>query len=163
MVQLGVLIKPKVTDVKRYVRTVHIPIDLKGLEKKRNFNSVFKVHLFSNNEGMPSNPLIKKPFVIYCNEKSNKIISLDVSENNIEFTDKGFFICIEMVGELDDKILDKKSTLPAFRYTNKKSKDITAIPYIKGILLDWTRINITNHRMGNFNLAVGLTLTVREN
>lgn len=141
LMQLGSLLKPSEKYIGSYIRKVFIPIDKSTIvnkdEQPKNikpdFKSVFKVHLFSNKNNLPAKPLLLKPITVYCNQDSKNPVEIDLSEKNIVFPEKGIFICVEMVGEIDENgsVIDKPYSLPGFCFTKKNSRHFKSKTYYK--------------------------------
>jgi len=168
--QIGSLVFPNKENRGMIVKEVHIPIYVKSKIKRKRFNSVFKVNVFSNKNNLPHIPLLERPIVVYYDENSDKTVVIDVPNDNIILVDTGIFICIEMIGELDEigNVVDDREPKLGFRYTNKMSKDIKSTPYAKGILSGkWDKLDISNFKLetvntSNFKLAVGLSLAKHD-
>jgi hypothetical protein len=166
--QLGILVQNRKNKKNSYLKKIHIPIRNETWTLKKSFNSVFRIHLFSNKNNVPDIPLIDKPFMIFCNQDSNDFIDLNISEEEINFNENGFFICIEMLGEIDNdrNIKKNKLVLPAFEFTNKESKDILITTYEKNFFTrneQWQLIDESRSEfLGYINFIVGLTLVTYE-
>lgn len=167
--QLGILVQNKKNQKNSYLKKIHIPIRNETWTLKKPFNSVFKIHLFSNKNNVPDVPLIDKPFMIFCNQDSKNFIDINLSEEEINFDENGFFICIEMLGEIDnDRNLKKnKLVLPAFEFTNNESDDILITTYSKNYFTRNEQWQLIEERrselLGYINFIVGLTLVTYEN
>jgi hypothetical protein len=167
--QLGILVQNKKNEKNTYLEKIHIPIRNQTWTLKKSFNSVFKIHLFSNKNNVPDVPLIDKPFIIFCNQDSKNFIEINVSEEEINFDENGFFICIEMLGEIDNErnLKKNKLVLPAFEFTNKESKNISITTYSKNYFFRNEQWQLIEERrsefLGYINFIVGLTLVTYEN
>lgn len=167
--QLGILVQNKKNQKNTYLKNIRIPIRNETRTLKKSFNSVFKIHLFSNKNNVPYVPLIDKPFMIFCNQDSKNFIDINLSEEEINFNENGFFICIEMLGEIDnDRNLKKnKLVLPAFEFTNNESDDILITTYSKNYFTRNEQWQLIEERrselLGYINFIVGLTLVTYEN
>jgi hypothetical protein len=167
--QLGILVQNKKNEKNTYLEKIHIPIRNQTWTLKKSFNSVFKIHLFSNKNNVPDVPLIDKPFIIFCNQDSKNFIEINVSEEEINFDENGFFICIEMLGEIDNErnLKKNKLVLPAFEFTNKESKNISITTYSKNYFSRNEQWQLIEERrsefLGYINFIVGLTLVTYEN
>lgn len=171
--QLALFIKP----IKKYentiIKNILIPIKKKKsfVERKKKvkkeFNSVFKVHLFSNKNNFPDKPLLETPIIINCNQDSNKIISLDISKERIKLNQNGIFISLERIGEIDKNgnVLDKEYPRPGFLYSTKNSKDfeITKSFYKNVHTTQWEEMNLKTYGYkNNMFLAIQLILAVKK-
>lgn len=177
--ELATLIKYKKKYKTAYIRKVYIPIGKMQLDYKNNkvlksypkFNSVFRLHIYSNSKGTPGIELLKKPLIIECNQNSEKIIEVDVSKEFIKLPGKGVFIAIEMIGELDNKrkLLNKKNRLilPSFKFTKRKKRNISSVTFTKTIYDNGKWKTTKNHNkliknFSEFNMAVSLTLGIYD-
>lgn len=169
--QLALLVKPIKKYSNDFIKEIFIPISKKSPlsegNNKPNFNSFFKVHIFSNNQGLPYKPLLKSPILVYCNEKSENDISINISEHNIKFSENGIFICIEMIGELDENanIISKKNQMPSFRFSSKQQKEFSSTAYYKAHFAEeWYKPKSEEIQLNKpIFLAVSFTLNTYEN
>jgi hypothetical protein len=177
--QLATLIKYKENLKKAYLKKIFIPIskDIPGsrsnkmLKTNVDFKSVFRIHVYENNNDTPGINLTKKNILINCNQNTDEILTIDISDEFIVFPPSGIFIGIEMIGELDTngKIVEKKlgDVLPSFMYTNKKKKNITSISFIKREFgnYEWEKIDNTSKDfsiVSDYNLAISLELSIYD-
>ncbi|WP_408025361.1 carboxypeptidase-like regulatory domain-containing protein [Tenacibaculum sediminilitoris] len=175
--ELATLIKYEKDYKTAYINKIFIPIGKKtiirdnGKLKKSypKFNSVFKVHIYSNKGNLPSKEVIDKPIIIKCNQNSNDIIEINISEQNIELPKEGLFFAVEMIGEVNikGKIIENKTLLPSFKFTKKSKKDIQSISYTKFAFSNNEWISIKNDKkykhISKYNMAVGLSLEIYKN
>lgn len=172
--KLSTLIKlTKNYNEKSIIKSIQIPIGKKTIinDGKKfikitpNFNSIFRVELFSNNNNKPNFSLLNEPIVINCNQNSNDIINIDVSNQNIRYPKEGIFISVEMIGDVKNNELGK-TILPSFMFTKKKIKNIYTETYIKKIFLGNNWINLKDNdefkSLENYKMAVGIKLMVYE-
>lgn len=167
--QLGMLLKPIKKHENVYIQKVLIPIKKTVFRQKnsKNFNSVFKVSLFSNKNNLPYESLLDAPLIINCHQDSEKIISIDVSKEYIKFDSNGIFICVELVGEIDSKgtVIKLKNPRPGFTFTDKMTKDFsTSQLFFKGKLTnEWKVLNAEKiHSEKDIYLAFQLILEIYE-
>ncbi|PCH77421.1 MAG: hypothetical protein COB98_03550 [Flavobacteriaceae bacterium] len=169
--QLGILVQNKKKQENTYIRYIYIPIRNKTYSHslKKTYNSVIKIHLFSNKNNTLGEPLIDKPIMFFCNQDSKKFIGIDVSEEEIIFNKKGFFICIEMLGKIDNygNLKKDKLVFPAFTFTNKESKDVLITTYFKNCFSRNGQWEVAKDYdaefLGYTNFIIGLTLETHEN
>jgi hypothetical protein len=173
--ELSTLINYKKELKNCFIKKIHIPIGKERTDfnqkkiTKSNFNNVFRVNLYTNNNNKPGKSLLKKPILIECNQDSKEVIDIDIENEFIKYPDEGVHIGVEMIGKLDanKKIIDTKtSILPSFKFTKQKEKKIISNSYIKMKFFgnDW--INLKNseefNHISKYNMAVSLTLSVYE-
>ncbi|WP_405399153.1 carboxypeptidase-like regulatory domain-containing protein [Maribacter sp. Asnod2-G09] len=165
--QLGLFLKPQGDSKQSFIEEILIPIGKSPAtteSKQKQFESVFRLHLFSNENNQPNIPLLKTPIIVHCNEKSNKLLRVDISNKNIQFANEGLFICLEMIGEIDNdgQVIEKKNFVPNFKYTDKQNKDFSSHSYFKPSNSDkW--ISVDKFLDKEFFLALKLVISVHEN
>lgn len=141
--------------------------------KKRAFSTLFKVHFYENNNGLPGDVLSYEKVVFRVTEKSEPIFELDITENDIFIPKNGIFVSLQILGYTDKhgKLLPNKkyqevktrkgivkvSTTfrPLLPFTNKIPEKRT---FIKRIFLDnnqWIRYEKQNIQRSKL-LAEGL-------
>jgi hypothetical protein len=175
--ELGIFIKLQQEIPNNYIKSIQIPIGKSFIKEenkklvtvKPNFNSAFRVNIYGHNNELNNQigtSLLKKPIIVYCNEKSDNIINIDISDENIELTKNGVFISIEMIGEIDKRgnIINKKNLLPSFKFTNKSSKDFVSVQYYKSVFTEgWKQMEFEKYHLDKrYNLAIGITLAIYE-
>jgi len=167
--QIGLLIKPQKRHVGKYIDNIIIPINKKLAGKTKgdkSFKSVFKVNIYTNELGLPKYTMLEKPLDIFVTNSSKNLISIDLSDNLIDFPKEGIFICIEMIGEINDegKVIETKNPRPSFVFTDKQIKEFTSKSYFKTKFNDvWQLMSMeTFHLEKEIFLAIGLTLSSYE-
>jgi len=167
--QLGLLLKPSHIYKNSFIEEILIPISklpASTEKKQRQFRSVFRLHLFSNENDIPNSALLKSPIIVYCNQDSKNLLRINIAEKNIQFDSNGIFICVEMIGEINSagEIIDKKNPVPSFKFTNKQTKEFLSSAYYKGKSSDeWIVVNrIDLHMKRDIFLALGLVVSVYE-
>ncbi len=164
--QLGVLFKPlKQYTNNCFVKYIKIPINKSKfkIEGEKKFSSIFRVNLYKPiGSNLQAINTLQKPVTVRCNQNSGNIIEIDVSKENITFTESGVFIAIQMIGEIDSagKHINKLNPQPSFKFTNKKSKNIVATQYYKFTFNDkWKQLTAEKlHLDKAHNLAIGIVL-----
>lgn len=86
--------------------------------KKRPFSTLFKVNFYKNNNGLPGDVLTYENIVFIANEKNDKILEFDISENDIYMPKDGLFISLQVLGYTDAK----GKLLPNKKYQEIKTK-----------------------------------------
>lgn len=175
--ELATLIKYNKKLENAYLNKIYIPIGKESFKKEKDnyisifpkFNSVFRVNIYSNVNNSPNKRLLDSAITINCNENSKNIITIDVSNENINFPKEGLFVGIEMIGKLKNNrvINDKKgSILPSFKFTKKKNKKIISSSYIKTVFVGnkWTNIkgNDKFYHVSKYNMAISLELSIYD-
>ncbi|MEZ4782025.1 MAG: carboxypeptidase-like regulatory domain-containing protein [Flavobacteriaceae bacterium] len=177
--ELSTLIKNEKYIPNSYIEKIHIPIDKGKLIKVDgkiemtypNFESVFRVHLYSIENNKPKMQLLNYPVLLYCNQDSDNVLTVDISNEHIEFPQEGIFIGVEMIGDKAQNYSNEnkleQSTLPSFRFTKKAKKNLDLVSYSKNIFFEdnWTSINNSNefsYLKNEYHMAVGLTLRIYE-
>ncbi|WP_162497593.1 carboxypeptidase-like regulatory domain-containing protein [Aureibaculum marinum] len=168
--QIGMLLKPAKNE-KAFVNKITIRTNkslsfyYKEHKKTPNYNSIIKLMLFSIKDNLPNKPLLTKPIIINCSEKSDKNIEVDLSEEFIIYDVEGLFIAVEMVGELDTNgnVIVKKVNRPGLVFSNIPSDDFSLAKLFakpksteKWVLLDAKKM----HEKRDFLLALELELTL---
>ena len=165
-------IRPTGKMKRNYIKSIDIPIGKRKIVKNKNgynmvypnFNSAFRIQVSHFKDGMPSVDLLEKPKLVDCNQDSKNVISVDISDEKIEFAEKGLFISIEMIGEIDSdgQIINKQNSLPSFMFTNKSSKGLASEQYYKSIFTDgWKDYPSEELKTKkNYKLAVSFVLNM---
>ncbi len=92
---------------------------------KRAFSTLFKVKFYTNNKGLPGDPLTYENIVFRTTEKHGDEYALDVSEYDLMIPSDGFFVSLQVLGYTDSK----GKLLPNKKYKEIKTKDgIVKIP-----------------------------------
>lgn len=154
-----------------YLKEISIPIGkdaIKQIETNiwRNyypeFQSVFRLHLYSNNKNSPNKRLLKEPILIKCNNNSEDDIIVNIENENIIFPQEGIFIGIEMITTNNNE-----AKLPNFLFTKKNVKNIESISLIKDVFYKKSWINLNEfsnlyqiNSLSDYNMAIGLTLDI---
>ena len=167
--QLGILLKPQDNYKQSFIEEILIPTGKSAAtteSKQKQFESIFRLHIFSNDNNQPNIPLLKSPIIVHCNEKSNKLLRVDISDENIQFAGEGIFICLEMIGEIDSngQVIIKKNFIPNFKFIDKQNKEFLSHSYFKPSNSDqWISVD----KIGLFDkeifLALKLVISVHEN
>jgi len=163
--QIALLIKPSEKFANKQIENIIIPINKKSLLKKqgKTFKSVFKINIYRNDSGLPKHPMLEKPIDIFVTHNSKNSITVDFSEELIDFSKEGIFICIEMIGEINEKeeVINSINPRPSFVFTNKEIKDIFSKSYFKTKFSnEWKPMSTkTFHLEEEIFLAIGLTLS----
>jgi hypothetical protein len=167
--QLSLLLKPQDNYKQSFIEEILIPTGKSPAtteSKQKQFESIFRLHIFSNDNNKPNIPLLKSPIIVRYSEKSKKLLRIDISDENIQFAGKGLFICLEMIGEIgsNGQVIIKKNFIPNFKFTDKQNKDFLSHSYFKqGISDEWISVN----KIGPFDkeifLALNLVVSVNEN
>lgn len=179
--ELATLIKYKNNNKRTIIKKIFIPIDKMHLHSKKgkviesypNFSSIFRFHIYSNENGKPSSRLLEKPILIKCNQDTPDILEIDVSKDIINLPKEGVFVGIEMIGMLDVKgeiLLSEKNEmiLPTFKFTDKKKNNISSTTYIKTTFNGnkWENTKEYNGKvkhLSNYNMAVSLLMKIYKN
>lgn len=161
------------------IKKILIPIGKKKLVKKKgvlkyektDFNSVFRVNLYSCISNKPNKRLLNKPIIVKCNKESKDIIEIDISNQLIDYSNEGVFVGVEMIGELniEGNLIEDvkpKDVLPAFMFTKKKKKKIFSMSYFRTISSNEEWINIQKNDkfkiVSEYNMGVSLLLSIYE-
>jgi len=70
--------------------------------KKESFKSVFRLHFYENNEGVPGGEITEKEIRFIKRGKGLEKLIFDISEYEVYFPETGVFVEIEIVGQLDE-------------------------------------------------------------
>ena len=114
------------TKTKR-ISSLQIPIKVEAKDwdkrkrktaKKRPFSTLFKVNFYKNKNGLPGDVLTYDNVVFIANEKSEKIIELDVTAHDIYVPKNGLFVSLQVLGYTDEK----GKLLPNKKYQEIKTK-----------------------------------------
>lgn len=179
----------------KQITTLYLPIKTeasnwndrkKSNAKKRSFSTLFKVHFYDNNNGLPGDVLSYEKIIFRVTEQSEDVFELDITENDIFIPKNGIFASIQILGYTDKqgKLLPNKkyqevktrkgivkvSTTfrPLLPFTNKISAKRT---FIKRIFLNnnkWVRYekkNIPRSKLlaeGLNNYGMGLKMKVYQ-
>ena len=178
--QLATLIKYENKIKKAYIKKILIPISknitrFKGgkfVKTSPDFQSVLRIHVYENKNEKPSRNLLIEPILVNCNQNTDEILKIDISNEFIEFPANGVFISVEMIGELDGqgKVIydnNKRSNLPSFRYTKKNAKNIVSVSFIKRIFGNskWEKIDKEHtdfSMLFMYSMALSLELSIHE-
>jgi hypothetical protein len=180
----------------KQITTLYLPIKTeasnwsdrkKSNAKKRSFSTLFKVHFYENNNGLPGDVLSYEKVVFRVTEQSENVFELDITENDIFIPKNGIFVSIQILGYTDKKgkllpnkkyqevktrrgIVKVSTTFrPLLPFTNKISEKRT---FIKRIFLDnnkWIRYekqNIPRSKLlaeGLNNYGMGLKIKEYQN
>lgn len=159
----------------------------KSSAKKRPFSTLFKVHFYENNNGLPGDVLSYEKVIFRVTEASDSVFELNIEDNDIFIPKNGIFVSIQILGYTDKqgKLLPNKkyqevktrrgivkvSTTfrPLLPFTNKIPTKRT---FIKRIFLDnnkWIRYekqNIERSKLlaeGLNNYGIGLKIKAYQN
>ena len=179
----------------KQITTLYLPIKTeasnwndrkKSNAKKRSFSTLFKVHFYENNNGLPGDVLSYEKIIFRVTEQSEDVFELDITENDIFIPKNGIFASIQILGYTDKqgKLLPNKkyqevktrkgivkvSTTfrPLLPFTNKIPAKRT---FIKRIFLnnnEWVRYekkNIPRSKLlaeGLNNYGMGLKMKVYQ-
>jgi len=111
----------------KQITTLYLPIKTeasnwkdrkKASTKKRSFSSLFKVHFYENNNGLPGDVLTYEKVIFRVTEKSESVFELDVSENDIFIPKNGIFVSIQILGYTDKQ----GKLLPNKKYQEVKTR-----------------------------------------
>lgn len=149
--QLATLIKPNQRYANSYIQKILIPIskytlinkDSKPKKIKPDFNSVFKLQLFANENGLPGKALLP-PIEVYCDEKSKNTLSVDISKYYIKLPKEGIFICVELIGEIGSNrnVKNSEISMPGFYFTDKQSNDFVLKSFYRSTFSDeWIKLD----------------------
>lgn len=180
----------------KQITTLYLPIKTeasnwndrkKSNAKKRPFSTLFKVHFYENNNGLPGDVLSYEKVIFRVTEKSDSVFELNIEDNDIFIPKNGIFVSIQILGYTDKqgKLLPNKkyqevktrrgivkvSTTfrPLLPFTNKIPAKRT---FIKRIFLDnnkWVRYekkNIERSKLlaeGLNNYGMGLKIKAYQN
>lgn len=168
--QIGTFIKPSKLFVNSRILKINIPIDTKTSNPYKdtvkftdNYRSLLKIHFFSVQNNYPDKSLLEKPISIYIHEKDTKYIVIDLMENSINFSEEGVFICVEMVGELDENGNVKKLPFhrPTLVFTEKNTDEFQSETYLKSKFDDqWIKIDHQKIQLEK-DLFIALSLIVQ--
>ncbi len=163
--QLGVLIKPLEQYNNCFIKSIKIPISKPKfkIEGEKKFSSIFRVNLYKPiGLNLQAINTLQKPVTVRCNKNSGNIIEIDVSKENITFTESGVFIAIQMIGEIDNtgKHIEKTNPKPSFKFTNQTTDNIVATQYYKFTFNNkWKKLTAEKlHLSKPHNLAIGIVL-----
>lgn len=167
--ELAILMKPSDECKNCYLNKIKIPISKKtiindGIDFKMikpDFNSVFKVNIYSVENEKPSyTSLLKNPIIINSNQNSPDIISIDISSEFVKFSNRGVFISIEMIGNIGDS--QEKSLLPLFRFSRAKTAQTNSISFYRNVFdaNSWIPISGINPLIIKKNYNLGIELIV---
>lgn len=177
--QLATLIKLKDKINRSYINEILIPLNknitgFKGkklTKKTEDFQSVFRVYIYKNENEKPGENLLTSPILININQNSEDVLKVNISNELIEFPANGVFIGIEMIGDFNKQgeitFNNNKPVLPSFMYTNKKNKKLISVSFIKRVFggYEWEKIDKTSKdfsMISDYNMAVSLILSVYE-
>ena len=161
--QIGILIIPKKANIESKIEKINIPITKKIMKyHNRPFKSVFKINTYTNKNGFPNTSISEKPFIIKCNQDSEKIVTIDISNEQVYLPKEGLFLTIEMIGEIDEKgnILELKNPLPAFKFSSKSPSGFLYKQYYKTVssnewrVLDFKKLPFKKE----FGLAINIII-----
>ena len=152
----------------------------KDKHEKRPFSTLFRVHFYENNEGLPGDVLTYEKILFIANQDTDPIFELDVTKSNIMIPKDGIFVSIQVLGytDKDGKLLPNKkykevetkrgivrvSTTfrPLLPFTDKIASKQTFVKRIfhnngKWVLFDLKNINNSNLlKAGLNNYGMGL-------
>ena len=118
---------PNEDDKLKKITSVLFPITLESRDwkkrkrsnaDKRSFSTLFKVKFYTNNDGLPGDPLTYTNIVFRATEKNGDEFELDVSEHDLIFPEKGFFVSLQVLGYTDQN----GKLLPNKKYKEIKTK-----------------------------------------
>lgn len=101
--ELATLIKYNKKYKSAYINKIYLPINKmqldfvnkKVIESYPNFNSIFRVHIYSNLNETPGTELLINPIIIECNQNSPNIIEIDISNDFVKLPQKGFLLVLK--------------------------------------------------------------------
>jgi len=125
---------PKPEEGTLKLSSIHIPIALESTDwKKRKrsnadkkpFSTLFKVHIYANNNGFPGKPLTYNNITFIATEKGGDSHTIEVSSQDIYIPDDGIYVSIQVMGYTDED----GRLLPNKKYKEIKSgSGIVKIP-----------------------------------
>ena len=82
----------------------------KDKHEKRPFSTLFRVHFYENNEGLPGDVLTYEKILFIANQDTDPIFEFDVTNSNIIIPEDGIFVSIQVLGytDKDGKLLPNK-------------------------------------------------------
>lgn len=171
--ELTTLINIPVESNKAYVSKIHIPIGKhlyvnkndKTKRVKPDFNSVFRLHLYSNKNNQPNERLLKIPLLVYCNQDSKKMQMINIEDKKIIYPKEGLFVGVEMIGNVDENgyIIETKvnRSPPTFKFTKRAKGDIKSYTrFMFSKTNEWHEIDpkLSFNKKIQYHMAVGLTI-----
>ncbi len=169
--EFGIFMKPTKKFPSNIIRSILIPIEKTTFKKingkwkliKPKFKTAFRLNVYKFSEqNIQGKSLLSKSIMVYCNQNSDKIIHVDISDERIEFSEDGIFISIQMIGEIDENgnVIEKKKLMPLLRFTGKSERNITSEQYYKFTFnKKWEKM--LKHRFHfdkDYKQAIGLVL-----
>ena len=158
----------------------------RATSKKIPFSSLFRIHFYENNNGLPGDVLTYDEIVFRVTDTSKKIFELDVSNSDIFIPKNGMFVSLQILGYTDKagKLLPNKKyqeiktkrgivkVSTTFRPLLPFTDDIkTPKTYVKRIFLNnnkWVLFDIKNISNSNLlkaglnNYGLGLEMEVYQ-
>ena len=82
----------------------------KDKHEKRPFSTLFRVHFYENNKGLPGDVLTYEKILFIANQDTDPIFEFDVTNSNIIIPEDGIFVSIQVLGytDKDGKLLPNK-------------------------------------------------------
>lgn len=193
--EIAVFFPNKDSKTKR-LTTLYLPIKVeakawkkrnKSTSKKKPFSTIFRVHFYENNNGLPGDVLSYDNVVFIATEANEKVYELDITKNDIYVPKSGVFVSLQVLGYADKKgkllpnkkyqevktkrgIVKVSTTFrPLLPFTNEVSEKRT---FVKRIFLsnnEWMlfdKKNIKNSKLlqsGLNNYGMGLKMEVYKN
>ncbi|GGG53944.1 hypothetical protein [Bizionia arctica] len=108
---------------------VHFPIALESIDwekrdkanaEKKPFSTLFKVNIYSNENGYPGKPLTFQNMVFRVTEKNGDAYVLDVTDKDIYIPESGIFVSLQVLGYTDEA----GKLLPNKKYKEIKSRGV---------------------------------------
>lgn len=175
--EIIIVIIPSASITNSYIEKIEFPLDkIKHHNRDdkfyKNVPAVARINIYTTKNNFPKQKIYSsEPLKFIMSDKEK--ISIDISDQNIQFTENGLSIGIEMIGRVNDKgeFVEEKSQIRP-RLTNIKTKDYQATTYlsdpisketneyypINSINEHWTR-DVNNSKPQDYNLAIGLTVS----
>ncbi len=87
------------------IESVFLPVKLEDsrskIGKKQAFATLFKMHFYRNEDGVPGKPLGYRDVIFSITDQSKKNFQLDILDRNVFIPKKGIFIAIQVLGYTD--------------------------------------------------------------
>ncbi len=110
---------PKSDDKITKIASVNLPIKLEASDwdkrkrastKVKSFSTLFLMHFYENDQGVPGKTLTYDQIVFRVTEASSNVFELDVSDHDIYMPENGLFVSIQVLGYTDrtGKLLPNK-------------------------------------------------------
>ena len=175
--EIIISLKPNAKNEGLYIRNIVFPLGkIKHFNKTdtlyKNAVGVFRLNIYINNhDGLPKQAVFTSEPIEFIMSKKEKI-TIDISQENVQFPQEGLSFGLEMIGRLDDAgNASKENSYIRPKITSQSLKGFEANTYLRSLFSKdpgFYNINVRNetlsrdfkrHKTSRYNLNIGITLS----